>query len=183
MFCLFHVTFAGTLTPIFVKYGRMFPTKRAVRLPKFPIIVNSKIMLRILFLFYNIIPAFLVDLFLKLSGSKPLNVMKITRDIFYFMNVCNYYDKTFSFDCRNMLKVYNTMTPGDNFYFPCSMPMGGTENYIMKTIDGIRKYFLKETDADLVEARAKMKVLYFIDCLFDVVFASVPLYFIYLAMF
>lgn len=148
---------------IMVKIGRRFPTTKAFRLPKIPFYVKNKTIFKIFYIMYNVIPAAVVDSILRFSGSKKMHLQKVTRDIYYFLNILYFFGKPFVFESKNALKLYEEMTAGDEHFFPCNKGIYEVEEFVQSMVMGMRKFYLKETDKDLEAARRKLKILYIID--------------------
>lgn len=140
-----------------------FPTKKAFRYPKSGLCVESHMAFKILFFFYNTIPALIFDAFLYLRGLKPMDLMKVTREVYFRINVFYKYDITFTFDNYKLIKIEEEMTDGDRFHFPCTMKSKDFEQFVVNTIQGLRVYFLRETNQDLEAAKKKLQKLYFLD--------------------
>lgn len=153
-----------------------------IRLPKSLTFVESKILFRILFMFYNVIPALLLDMILKVSQSKSMSLMKMMRNMSFFFSVSGYFDKSFKFDNRNLRKLHADMTLGDHFYFPCSMGLYDFDTFVRDAVKGIKKYHLKENDDNFEEGRKRLKYLYLIDYSIDLL-CCVAIYFIYCKIF
>lgn len=89
--------------------------------------------------------------------------MKVSREVYFRINVFYNYDVTFTFDNHNIIKIEELMTDGDRIHFPCTMKSKDFEQFVTDTIQGLRVYFLRETDQDLEAARKKLQKLYVLD--------------------
>lgn len=91
----------------------------------------------------------------------------MTRSVFLLFQAFRNYDIEFTFDNQNMLKVYEHMTNDDHVNFPCTMDSKDFEQFVMDTANGLRVYFLKETEEDLTQAKRKLFKLVLLDSLLD----------------
>lgn len=147
--------------------ARKFPTKQMIRLPKAAFCVISPLAFKFCFLFYNVIPAALVDALISLKGQKSKQLMKMTRNIHSLFHALRDYDANYTFDNKNMLDVYENMTKDDHTHFPSTMDPSKFYQFAIDTVKGIRIYFLKETEEDLTQARRKLLKLIVLDYLMD----------------
>lgn len=149
--------------------ARELPTKIVFRLPKPAIFLNSELVFKLLFTFYNIMPAFLADKFISYRGLKPMQLMKITRTVYSVVKVFRNYDAHFTFDKHNMAKISQGMTEGDRCLFSCTMNPEDYDNFVLDSIKGLRLYFLKENEKDLEVAKKSISRLYMIDLFINLV--------------
>jgi alcohol-forming fatty acyl-CoA reductase len=135
-----------------------FPIKKAIWKPHLTV-TKSKIFYKLLYFFYHYVPAFFVDIILHFKGSK-ISVMKIYSKVYFYMGLYAYFiEHTWNFSNENMQKVHLKMTKKDHQEFPCTVTTEDYAPYVGDILDGIRKYFFKETDSDLAGARRKYKIL------------------------
>jgi Male sterility protein len=89
--------------------------------------------------------------------------MKIYSKIFYHLGLYEYFmEHTWNFSNNNMQKVHSMMSQKDLKDFPLFSPETGFyEKYSLDSYHGIRKYLLKESDEDLIDARKKYRIFKF----------------------
>jgi alcohol-forming fatty acyl-CoA reductase len=123
-------------------------------------IVQSRLMYRLLHFLYHFIPAALADVILHFKGSK-LNLKHIYAKVYLFIEQYRYFmENTWNFSEDNMQSVYSKMTAADHEYFPTQITTHEVAiHYSLGLLKGTKKYVLKETDEDAVEARKKYKTL------------------------
>lgn len=135
-----------------------YPTKKMVWLPSLTI-VTSPVTFKLLFLLYHLVPAIFVDIGMQLKGSK-IRFLPIYSKIYYFTQLLSHFlEHQWKFSNDNMLKVTSLMSDQDHRDFPCTGTGEKYDEYIESMVDGIRKYFFKENDADLLVARRKYRKL------------------------
>lgn len=118
-------------------------------------IVYSKFMFKLLFFLYHYVPAFFADIVLRFKGSK-LSVVKIYSKIYYYIGLYNYFtDHSWVFSNDNMKQIFSRMSEEDHEEFPCTATADDFAPYVSNNMNGLRKYFFKETDEDLTAARRK----------------------------
>ena len=145
-----------------------------IRLPKMPIVVSSKILFKFLYIILNVIPLTLVEKACSLLNLKPVPLQKLLRDCFYFSTAFNFFTKDpFIFDNQNLMLLHKNMTKEDHMNFPSCFPgLHDFDSFMGDTINGIRKFNLKEDEKDLVEAKKKLKLLFIIDFLLGFIFLA-----------
>lgn len=81
-----------------------------------------------------------------------------------------------------MRKLYHLMTLDDHLFFPCTVGLMEVEKFKINIIDGIRKFYFRETEDDLKSAKNKMRMLQIFDFILNLA-TGVALYFVYCAIF
>lgn len=165
-----------------IRRAKEFPTKKAFRVPKNVYRVQSKLLFRILFFYHNVLPAILLDTMFNWFTTTQSTLLKMTRNIVYFVQVAICFDRPFKFENPNMRKLYHSMTLSDHHFFPCTVGLMEVEKYKINSIDGIRKFYFRETEDDLKSAKKRMRVLQIIDFILNLAI-GVALYFVYCAIF
>lgn len=118
----------------------------------------SQFMYRFYFVLYHYIPAFFCDIILKITGSK-LRLFDIYSKVYYHTQLLDYFmQKSWDFNDSNMRKLYNVMSEQDHRDFPVIIKPEEYEDHAYRGTDGLRKYFFKENDADLLIARKRYKL-------------------------
>lgn len=75
-----------------------------------------------------------------------------------------------------MQHFYEKMSDEDKNDFPLNMNADETDEQLIKATNGIRKYYLKETDDDLAVARRRLKIFRFIRYVYLVMFYGSLMY-------
>lgn len=120
---------------------------------------TSHLQYKLLYFLYHYVPAFFIDIGLRLSGSK-LRLMKVYSKIYYHLQFFSYFGcSTWKFSDTNMQQLYSFMSPDDHHHFPCTLTVDDYASHIQTTADGIRKFFFKDTDADSLAAQRKYQFL------------------------
>lgn len=155
-----------------------FPTNNMLWLPHITF-VRTQFMYDLLFLLYHYLPAFFIDIALRLKGS-DLRLVKIYSKIYYYFKLYSYFDsKTWTFPDDNLKILHSIMSAQDHDDFLCTGRGEDYEQHYVDAMNGIRKFFFKETDEDLVRARRKLKVLKVFDRGIKMLFFSSLAYIIY----
>lgn len=156
----------------------VYPTQKMIWKPTIHY-ASSPLEYKLLFLLYHYVPAFFIDIALRIGGSK-LRLMKIYSKIYYHLQFMEYFmNSTWKFDDTKMQKLYSSMSPDDLSEFPCIERPGESQSHVVHAFNGIRKYFFKETDEELAGARRKYKLLTATHNLFLILFYSAVGYMIY----
>lgn len=146
-------------------------------------ITSSRLKYKFLYFLYHYVPAFFADIVLTCKGSK-LSVMKIYSKIYYHVGLYEYFiSHSWKFSNENIQKVYAKMSEKDQEEFPTqAFNHEDALKYSVDSYNGLRKYIMKETETDLVEARRKYKIFKIIDrVLWATIYLSVA-YYIYSKM-
>lgn len=137
--------------------SREFPTKRMIWLPRFNG-TACPFMYRFYFVLYHYIPALFYDIILMITGSK-FRLFKLYAKVFYHTQLLDYFmQKAWHFDDINMRNLYRSMSKQDHEDFPVTLKAEDYEGHAYRGTDGLRKYFFKENDADLLIARKRYKL-------------------------
>lgn len=122
-------------------------------------ITSSHFFYKILFVIYHYIPAFFIDLVLKVTGSKR-RFFKVYSKIFYHAQLYSYFDhRSWIFSDTNINRISSLLSEEDHRTFYCIPSSDEYELHAPKVVDGLRKYLFLENDDDLLEARRKFKKL------------------------
>ncbi|CRL06955.1 CLUMA_CG019944, isoform A [Clunio marinus] len=118
-------------------------------------ITSSTFLYRILFVLYHYLPAFFVDIILFLKGSK-IRLVRVYSKIYYYFELYDYFQsKTWNFHNTNAMKVLSLISENDLKEFPCVSKKEDYEAVFSNTLNGVRRFILKENDEDLIEARKR----------------------------
>ena len=157
----------------------VYPSKNMVWFPA-PRMITSEFVFKILHFLCHFVPAAIVDIILYFKGSK-LNMKSICTKVYLHADLYRYFiENNRKFNDLNMKEVCSRMSKDDLEYFPMKIPgRSAAEKYAVDFANGLRKFVLKETDEDLVEARKKYKILKLIYYLLWSAIYSAIGYFIY----
>ena len=142
--------------------------KNALRLPKAPVFVGNEYLYRFLFIFYNVLPAIIMEAFVK-----SIPILKLTRQSFVGFSVISVFENLIKYDEKNLTEMFSSMTEEDHEIFPCSQRKSPVIDYAKHMVIGMQKYLMKETENDSRNAKRKMKFLIIIDYFLTVVFSFV----------
>lgn len=119
---------------------------------------SSDFVYRFCFVLYHYIPALFCDIILKMRGSK-IRLFNIYSQVFYQCQLLDYFmQKSWEFDDANMFELYRNMSEEDHRDFPVTIKPEDYEKHLTNGTNGLRKYFFKENDADLLIARKRYKL-------------------------
>lgn len=156
-----------------MKYAREFPTTKMFRLPKSPYYIENKFLYKLFFILLNVIPAYIMEIASKMLSSKPLPIVKVTRETFYAFGVLTAFMSPMRFKNENFQRLVLTMTKEDQLNFPFTTFISPSDIYVKSIVQGIGKYFLSETEKDLKAAKEKVKIFVLVDYFLDAVFCAV----------
>lgn len=144
---------------IVIESAKDFPSTKMVWYPNLKI-TKTQISFKIWFFILHYLPAFFVDIGLYFMGSK-IRLVNIYSKIYKQMQLLTIFTQnSWKFSEKNMQNLHSLMTPEDHENFYCVLKKeDGSDEQIKSAVDGIRKYFFKENEKDLVEARIKYKKL------------------------
>lgn len=136
----------------------LYPSNKMIWKPNIAI-VASRFQYKLQFLLFHYLPAFFIDIGLRLSGSK-LRLVKIYSKIYYHLLFFSFFvGSTWNFSDGEMRKIYLNMSSEDHEEFPCIVNPDDFQSHSFSTTKGLRKYFFKESDEDLLKARKKLRML------------------------
>lgn len=119
---------------------------------------SSDLMLKILFFLYHYVPAFFHDIILRIQGSK-IRLVNMYSKFWYQAKLLDYYvNSTWNFGDKQMKQLHATMSIKDHEDFFVVLTSDDYESHCFSAPEGLRKYFFKDTDADLEIARKKFKM-------------------------
>lgn len=140
--------------------------------------VSNDVYFKLLYVLYHYIPGFFFDVILKLSGRK-IRLTKIYNMMWKNLSVLDYFmDKDYRYEDSIMKSLYEKMSKEDHESFPVLIDTEKTRFHVEDTLDGIRKYFFKETPEDHKIAMKRMEILKFVHYSFLILFYSVIGYFL-----
>ena len=134
---------------------------------------KSEFAFRFFFILYHYVPAFFVDIFLKIKGS-TMRLIPVYSKIYAQMNLIAYFsNRSWEFEAKNKHEIYQKMSEKDHLDFPCQPNDQELIDMYPKAIAGIVKYFFLETDEDMIKARKKynnFKILHY--CFLAVLYST-----------
>lgn len=160
------------------KYAHEFPTKQMIWLPTFNG-TACEFMYRFYFVLYHYVPALLIDLVMKIKGSKT-RLFGVYNKIFYQLKLLEYFMmRTWVFNDINMRSLYNQMSEQDHEEFHVRITSEAYEPHGRNCVEGFRRYFFKENDEDLKIAKSRYKLFYVLHNTLLAIFYGILLYFLY----
>lgn len=118
-------------------------------------LVKSLFMFNLLSFFLHYVPAFFVDIGLRLSGKK-LRLTKIYNKIQKFMQVIAYFARqNWNYSNKNTQDLWLSLNEKDQKAFPFSMKMVDWRKHCLASVCGLRVFLLKEGWDNLPEARKR----------------------------
>lgn len=158
---------------------KKYPIRKMIWVPGLTF-TKTNFTFKLLYFLYHYVPAFFIDIGLRLSGSN-LRLSKIYSKIYYYIQLYSFFvNNTWTFHNDNMKKIHSILSVEDHEEFPCTAAGEEFEPYLINEMRGVRKYFFKESDEDLVYARRKYKILKMISYTFFVIFYSSIAYYLIL---
>lgn len=147
----------GGATKYLMDAIKIYPSNNMIWMPTVQI-MPIFCLYKILFFFYHLLPAFFIDIILRIIGLK-YRLMKIYGKIFHANNLYEIFAQyIWKFSDDNLQELYSKMNEKDLKDFPCISTEDEVEEMIVNAMNGIRKYVLKESDDDLPAARRRLKL-------------------------
>ncbi|CAO1362962.1 unnamed protein product [Diamesa serratosioi] len=133
------------------------PLKRSLWIPKITF-CESQFYFKVLYFTYHYVPAFFIDLVMKLTGSK-IRLVRIYSKVYeHLQNLGYFMNRTWSFEDANMMELNDKMFPSDRESFTVSFKefSRDIEKYYDNLVSGARKYFFNEHEETLKEAHKRL---------------------------
>ncbi|KAK7794668.1 hypothetical protein R5R35_003786 [Gryllus longicercus] len=116
---------------------------------------KSLLMHYILRVLLHLIPAIIVDTFLRIAGRKPM-LWKAYGKIHKFLDITDYFrSHEWTFTDTNMQSLWSELKESDKKIFPCNAADLDWEENIKNWIPGMRMYFLKDPLNTVEKAKVK----------------------------
>ncbi|CAG9831040.1 unnamed protein product [Diabrotica balteata] len=156
-----------------LKYSRESPSKYVTWYPGFTY-RTSRSLHKIFATMYHIVPSVVLDAYLLSTRKKPM-MLKISSKFydallagsFFSTNEWNFQVSTM----KSLTKAVNGTTDGANFETHFKTENGfNWEEYVRCFNLGVRQYILKDKPTSLVEARKKLKRLYWFQKMLELLF-------------
>ncbi|XP_037730805.1 fatty acyl-CoA reductase wat isoform X1 [Drosophila subpulchrella] len=110
---------------------------------------------RFLVWFYHLLPGYAIDLVLRLRGRKP-RMIKLYDKIHKNIDIlAPFVDTTWHFDSSNTLKLWRSMSAGDQKLYDFDLGSIDWDDYFLQALSGIRIYLAKEEPGQETLERAK----------------------------
>ncbi|XP_059613253.1 fatty acyl-CoA reductase wat-like isoform X2 [Phlebotomus argentipes] len=145
------------------KHGSQLPIFKSIWYAVFTV-TDSETWFGVLWFLYHTLPAFFMDLCLRIVGKKPKmvdiykKVKKYSDLIFFFTHM------KFTFSCANVDGLWKRLTDRDREVFYFDMSSLQWDDYIRNNVEGIRQYLMKESASSIPAAKkrqARFKVLHY----------------------
>ncbi|KAL0122077.1 hypothetical protein PUN28_007090 [Cardiocondyla obscurior] len=133
-------------------------------------LTSSKVLHWIAVTFFQIIPAYLLDVLLIVTGNKPF-LVRVQNRVNSGLELLQYYTmKEWIFCNDNLRDLQDQLCPSDKETFYMDTKLIRWNEYLLAYILGTRKYYLKDDLSTLPRARRVFKYLYFADCMLKLIF-------------
>ena len=140
---------------------------------------KSELSFRFYFILYHCIPAFFIDIILKLKGSN-IRLIPVYSKMYVHLNLMSYFScRSWDFECKNKHEIYKKMSKTDHLDFPCQPNDQELVDMYPNAFSGLIKYFFMETDEDSIEAHKKCKKLKILHYCFLAVVYSIMVFLCY----
>ncbi|XP_066998515.2 putative fatty acyl-CoA reductase CG5065 [Anabrus simplex] len=126
-------------------------------------IKSSKLVHLLCVIFFHFLPAYVIDILLTLCRKKPFMV-NIQRRIQGGLSLLQYYTtKEWTFLNSEFHALRDSLSPEDRKLFYMDVREVDADSYILNSVLGTRKYFLKEDPSTIPQARKLLRRLYWLD--------------------
>nr|XP_019541935.2 fatty acyl-CoA reductase wat-like [Aedes albopictus] len=126
-------------------------------------VTTNKCLFYVLFFLYQVIPAFFVDVVLRLCKMKPF-LLKLQRSIFYAQNSLMYFTThDWVFDTHNFRRLSKDLGELDKIHFDIAYIRQGMLEYCSQCLLGCRRYLFKESDDSIMIAFKRLKIFELVD--------------------
>lgn len=160
------VYFTESLLESLFYFARKYPTDKMVWYPRM-VKTNSRFCYKLFFVLFHYFPAFIVDVVLKLKGSK-MRLVKIYNKTYSHLDSYNYFfSKEWKFSVSNIKKLHSMMSDQDHSDFTCVGTEEEWDSMLLKCCIGARQHLLQDPVETLPNARKKyaiMRALYYVLC-------------------
>ncbi|XP_039314069.1 putative fatty acyl-CoA reductase CG5065 [Solenopsis invicta] len=168
----------GSIYVIMKKYVRQNAFSQPLWYPSGRM-TSSKIVHWLALLFFHIIPAYLFDILLIVTGKTPFMVRAQNR-VNNGLELLQYFTmKEWIFHNDNLRDLQHQLCPTDKRTFFMDTKLIQWNEYILAYVLGTRQYVLKDDPSTLPRARRVLTYLYFADCLLKLVFGIFLIWIIY----
>ncbi|XP_076350975.1 putative fatty acyl-CoA reductase CG5065 [Tachypleus tridentatus] len=118
------------------------------------------------------LPAKVVDFLAELLGHKT-GLVQVYKRVHRAVHILEYFTThEWTFQANNMLTLMRKLKGLDKKVFDLDMCQIDLCDYMKNYVLGVRRFVLKEDDSTLAEARRKLRVLYYIEFIFQVLLLS-----------
>lgn len=143
------------------------------------LMTTSKIYYRLRVLLFQLIPAYLLDALMALTGNKPF-LVNIQHRINAGVDILYYYTtKQWIFRNERMKEVHRALNSSDQDEFFMEVDQLSWDDYLVTYILGIRQHYLKDDPSTLPRARKVLKYMYYADGFVKFGFIFMILWFVY----
>lgn len=117
-------------------------------------------------IFYHVLPAYVIDLLLRLQGKKP-RLVELYKKIHKNVDVLSFFMTTqFRIDVVNTDRLWKSLSDIDQKIFPFDIESLDWDSYFDRTSHGMRVYLAKEDNSEESLERARKRVKrYVIECI------------------
>ncbi|XP_048269751.1 fatty acyl-CoA reductase 1-like [Bombus terrestris] len=171
----------GDVQQFVLKHSRETPLKDTLWYPGCPMIAN-KYIFNVLSVIPYVLPAFIIDIFLRLRGSKPIMMKCLKSSYKLFTSVTYFTTNEWTFqreNCSDLARKVKMLNDSDMV----KLDLGDMnwEKYIAIYLMGIRKFILKQEFQPT--ARQRLSRLYWIDQISKMFGIMIVLWIIFLILY
>ncbi|XP_032667535.1 putative fatty acyl-CoA reductase CG5065 [Odontomachus brunneus] len=143
---------------------------------------SSKILHWFTVLLLHLIPAYLLDTLLIITGNKPF-LVRVQNRVKSGLKLLQYYTtKQWIFRNDNLRELQHQLCPADKETFYMDTNIIHWDEYFLTYILGTRQYCLKDDPSTLPRARQVLMYMYFADCLLKILFGCFIVWMMYIWM-
>ncbi|XP_049886283.1 putative fatty acyl-CoA reductase CG5065 [Pectinophora gossypiella] len=159
----------GDVLEIAKSYGRQYPLSWPLWYPNGDITTNETLH-EFRRIFYHLLPAYVIDLLLLLTGQKRFMV-RIQDRISQGLEVLQYFTmRPWSFPCPNYDAIKEKLSEEENTIFETDITNEDRVKYMQSAVEGGRIYCLKENPTKMAVNRSYHNFLYVLDWVVKIFF-------------
>jgi len=137
---------------------------------------RSKLLHQICVIFFHMIPAYILDFFILLSGNKPV-LLRVQERINKGFEVFEYYaNNQWEFKNEHVHYLRKVMNKRERFEYKVDGESMDLRKYFEDCILSTRLYLLKEMPDTLPAARRHMRIMYWVDVITKILFFALVLW-------
>lgn len=109
-------------------------------------------------IFYHLLPAYVIDLLLRLQGKKP-RLVELYKKVHKNVDVLSFFILThFIIDVANTDRLWKSLSDIDQQIFPFDIEFFDWDSYFDRTLLGMRVYLAKDDNSEEALERARKRV-------------------------
>ncbi|CAH1382804.1 unnamed protein product [Tenebrio molitor] len=136
----------------------------------------------IIFIFYQLLPALLLDPLLYILGYKPF-LVRVQKKIWKGYQILEYYtSRSWLFNKENLRTAQKFLNSTEKTIFKSDLENFNLKDYFTDAIRGARRYILKDKDEDVPLALKRMRVIFYVDKLLNIMLTFGFFYYVLLIL-